>query len=94
MSAAKKKDLNTDAMINEFTSESAFFQPASTQVHKTTSGQVDKPAKPLVEKYTTHLLPSTIKAIKVFAAAHDLKDYEVVQVAITEFFERHKKEEI
>src|SRR5438552_647198 len=28
------------------------------------------------EKYTTHLLPSQIKAIKVFAAAHDLKDYE------------------
>ena len=56
----------------------------------TTSTQVDKPAKPLVEKYTTHLLPSTIKAIKVFAAAHDLKDYEVMQAAISEFLERQK----
>ena len=91
--SAKKKELNTDAMVNEFTSESAFFQPASTQVHKTTSGQVDKPASPLVVKYTTHLLPSTIKAIKVFAAAHDLKEYEVVQVAITEFLERQKHKE-
>ena len=88
--SAKKKELNTDAMVNEFTSESAFFQPASTQTHKTTSGQVDKPVSPLVVKYTTHLLPSTIKAIKVFAAAHDLKDYEVVQVAVSEFLERQK----
>ena len=91
--SAKKKELNTDAMVNEFTSESAFFQPASTQTHKPTSGQTDKPAKPLVEKYTTHLLPSQIKAIKVFAAAHDLKDYEVVQVAISEFLERQKHKE-
>ena len=88
MSAAKKK-LNTDEVASEL-SESAFFQPASTQVHKTTSTQVDKPAKLLVEKYTTHLLPSQIKAIKVFAASHDLKDYEVVQVAIAEFLEKHK----
>ena len=92
MSAAKKKEQpNIEALQNEFTSESAFFQPASTQVYKTTSGQVDKTAKPLVEKYTTHLLPSTIKAIKVFAASHDLKDYEVVQVAISEFLERQKE---
>jgi len=87
MSAAKKK-LNTDEVANEL-SESAFFQP---QVHKTTSTQVDKPASPLVVKYTTHLLPSTIKAIKVFAAAHDLKDYEVVQVAISEFLKKYEDE--
>ncbi len=86
MSAAKKKELDTDQVASEL-SESAFFQP---QVHKTTSTQVDKPAKLLVEKYTTHLLPSQIKAIKVFAASHDLKDYEVVQVAIAEFLEKHK----
>jgi hypothetical protein len=92
MSAAKKKEQpNIEALQNEFTSESAFFQPASTQVHKPTSGQTDKPVSPLVVKYTTHLLPSTIKAIKVFAAAHDLKDYEVVQVAVSEFLEKQKE---
>ena len=90
----RRKRLNIEALQNEFTSESAFFQPASTQVHKTTSGQVDKPVKPLVEKYTTHLLPSTIKAIKVFAAAHDLKDYEVVQAAISEYLEDQENREI
>jgi hypothetical protein len=83
MSAAKKK-LDTDEVASEL-SESAFFQP---HVHKTTSTQVGKPTKPLVEKYTTHLLPSQIKAIKMFAAAHDLKDYEVVQAAISEFLGR------
>ena len=87
MSAAKKKTLDTDQVASEL-SESAFFNP---QVHKTTSTQVDKPAKPLVEKYTTHLLPSTIKAIKVFAAEHNLKDYEVVQAAISEYLEKQEK---
>ncbi len=46
--------------------------------------------RPELEKYTTHLLPSTIKALKRFAFERDLKDYEVVQVAISEFLERHK----
>ena len=85
MSATKKK-LDTDQVAGELT-ESAFFQPAGTQTHKPTSTQVDK--SPYV-KYTTHLLPSTIKALKRFAFDHDLKDYEVVQVAISEFLERHK----
>lgn len=80
MSAAKKKDLNTDAMINEFTSESAFFQPASTQVGKPT-------------KYTTHLQPSTIKALKRFAFDHDLKDYEVVEAAILAFLKSYEDKE-
>jgi hypothetical protein len=80
MSAAKKK-LDTDQVVNEFTSESAFFQPASGQTGKPTSTQVDKTTKPLVEKYTTHLRPETIKAIRVYAAQHDMKDYEVAQMA-------------
>ena len=81
MSAAKKK-LNTDQVASEL-SESAFFQPQTTnpQVGKTTSTQMDKPAKPLVEKYTTHLHPETIKAIRIYAAQHDMKDYEVAQMA-------------
>lgn len=32
-------------------------------------------------KYTTHLRPETIKAIRVYAALHDMKDYEVAQLA-------------
>lgn len=87
MSAAKKK-LDTDQVVNEFTSESAFFQPASTQVHKTTSGQEDK-----YTKYTTHLLPWQIKAIKRWAFEHDMKDYEVVEAAILAFLKEQKAKE-
>jgi len=37
---------------------------------------------PQVEKYTTHLRPETIKAIKRLALEQDSKDYEVVQKAL------------
>jgi hypothetical protein len=87
MSAAKKK-LDTDEVASEL-SESAFFQPASTQTHKPTSTQVVKPTK-----YTTHLLPSTIKALKRFAFEHDLKDYEVVEAAILAFLKSYKDKEV
>lgn len=86
---SKKKELDTDQVVNEFTSESAFFQP---QVHKTTSTQVDKGPNPYV-KYTTHLLPSTIKAVKRWAFEHDMKDYEVVEAAILEFLKKVKEQE-
>ena len=37
--SAKKKELNTDAMVNEFTSE---LHSSNQQVHKYTKPQVDK----------------------------------------------------
>jgi len=52
---------------------------------KTTSRQVDKKMKPQVEKYTTHLRPETIKAIKRAALDSDRKDYEVVQAALDQY---------
>lgn len=82
----KKEPLNDAeraAMVSEL-SESAFFQPTSTQVGKTTSGQVGKTTKP--PKYTTHLKPETIKAIKQYALDHDMKDYEVAQLAFDRLF--------
>jgi flagellar capping protein FliD len=86
MSAAKKK-LDTDQVVSDL-SESAFFQPASTQVHKPTSVQEDK-----YTKYTTHLLPWQIKAIKRWAFEHDMKDYEVVEAAILAFLKEQKAKE-
>lgn len=71
-----KKKLNTDDMVTEL-SESAFFQP--------TSPLADKPTKPQTEKYTTHLLPETILAIKIYAAQHKMRDYEVAQKAFEMF---------
>jgi uncharacterized Zn finger protein len=52
------------------------------QIHKTT--------KPQVEKYTTHLKRETIKRIKLFAVEHDIPDYEVVQTALENYFDRLK----
>jgi hypothetical protein len=88
MSATKKK-LDTDQVAGELT-ESAFFQPAGTQTHKPTSTQVDK--SPYV-KYTTHLLPSTIKAVKRFAFEHELKDYQVIEAAVLAFLKSYKDKE-
>ena len=72
---SKKKELDTDRVATEL-SASALSQPISTQVGKTTSGQMEKPTKPRVEKYTTHLKPETIKAVKRYALENDMKDYE------------------
>ncbi len=66
------------------------------QTDNATSGQSDttvsqpnrKPAKPLVEKYTTHLRAETIKAIKRLAVETDRKDYEVVQQALDEYLRK------
>ncbi len=64
--------------------------PVNRQNHKTTKPQVDdptngqnhKPTKPQVEKYTTHLRPETIKAVKRAALDRDRRDYEIVQAAL------------
>ncbi len=37
-------------------------------------------------RYTTHLRPTTIKRIKVYAANKGIKDYEVAQMAFDLFF--------
>ncbi len=60
----------------------------SQQVGKSTGTQTSKSAKPLVEKYTTHLRPETIKAIKRLAVESDRKDYEVVQQALDEYLKQ------
>ena len=65
----------------------------STQVDKTTSIQTGKDTKPQtvkmispqVVKYTTHLQPATIKAIKRLAVETDRKDYEIVEEALMEY---------
>lgn len=104
MSAKKKPD--TDAVMSELGGSAFFQPPTSpqadiatgTQTHKptstqnviATSGQTDITTKPLVEKYTTHLEPEIVKWVKVYAAQHDMKDYEVVQAAIVAYREQHQ----
>jgi hypothetical protein len=57
------------------------------QVVKTTSRKVAKTAKPQVDKYTTHLKTETIKTIKRAALDGDVKDYQIVQMALDSYFE-------
>ena len=77
-----------------------------TQPVKKPNGSVKKPAKPQArktasqfptldssespEKYTTRLEPSLIKKIRIHAAEKDLKDYQVVKIALNQFFEKNK----
>jgi fumarate hydratase class II len=45
-------------------------------------------------KYTTHLLPLTIKGLKKFVFEKEIKDYQVVEMAVTEFLEWHKDQDL
>jgi hypothetical protein len=48
-------------------------------------GLVEKP-----EKYTTHLEPSLVKQLKLFAVEKDLKDYQVIKNALLLYFKQNK----
>jgi len=52
---------------------------------------VDEPTELLVVKYTTHLRPSTIKALKRVAFESERKDYEIVQEALDAYLKRHSR---
>jgi hypothetical protein len=73
-------------------------KPTSTQVDKPTNGSVSKPTSEVLpqpsnekpQKYTTHLHPDMVKKIKLLAVQQDIKDYEVVETALTEYFEKNK----
>lgn len=59
----------------------------SSQGDMTTNGQVHKTTPPLA-KYTTHLRPETIKAVKQAALDGDCKDYQIVQRALDAYLKR------
>jgi hypothetical protein len=43
-----------------------------------------------VEKYTTHVEPSLVKKIQIEAIEKEINDYDVVRIALKEYFERNK----
>ena len=43
-----------------------------------------------VEKYTTHILPSLAKKVKLRAVEEDINDYDVVNNALIFFFDKKK----
>jgi hypothetical protein len=50
-----------------------------------TLGLFEKP-----EKYTTHLEPSMVKQLKLFAVEKDMKDYQVIKNALLLYFKHNK----
>jgi len=77
----KTTEYNKSIQVNK-TTKPQTVKTVSSQVDKQTKPQADKQVKPLVVKYTTHLDPKLIKAIKQLALDTDKKDYEVVGEAI------------
>ena len=73
-------------------------KPANPQAGKTANPLTRKPASGLTEldtlekpeKYTTRLIPSLVKKVRLFAIDKDMKDYEVVSTALNEYLERNK----
>ncbi|NEA56389.1 hypothetical protein G3I60_20125 [Streptomyces sp. SID13666] len=53
--------------------------------HLPTSREVGEPTKPQVVKYTTHLPASLIKWLKREALDRDMKDYQLMQLALESF---------
>ena len=43
----------------------------------------------VLRKYSTYLLPSQIKGIRLRAVEHDTDDYAIVQQALDEYFQKH-----
>lgn len=85
--------------VNMYTNPQTDIKEESIQVDKTTSRQVVKDTKPQavkeanpqIVKYTTHLNPQTIKELKRYALDNDLKDYEVMQEAVSMYLKAKKK---
>ena len=48
-------------------------------------GLIEKP-----EKYTTHLLPSLVKKVKLHALEQDINDYDVINNILLDYFDKNK----
>jgi hypothetical protein len=64
--------------------------PVSQHTRKIAKLSPAPPDSEKVEKYTTHLEPSLVKKIKLAAIEKDIKDYEIVRLALTQYFENNK----
>ena len=82
-------DESTSGHVGKTTRGQA-VETASRSVDLSLRPQNHKTIKPRVEKYTTHLEPETIKAIKRVAFESERKDYEVVQEALDAYLRRFK----
>jgi hypothetical protein len=64
--------------------------PPSQQTPTVTKLSPALPDAEKVEKYTTHVEPSLVKKIQIEAIEKEINDYDVVRIALKEYFERNK----
>jgi hypothetical protein len=67
-------------------------KPANLQTRKRAKLSL-APALPdseMAEKYTTHVEPSLVKKVQIEAIEQSINDYDVVRIALKEYFENHK----
>ena len=64
--------------------------PANQQTPKATKLSPAQTDSEKVEKYTTHIEPSLVKKVQIEAIEKDINDYDVVRIALKEYFERNK----
>jgi hypothetical protein len=87
-------------VVSQKTAKPLNDKAASPQADKAAKPLVSETVKPLnrsfiplIEKpdrYTTRLLPSVVKQIKLYAAEHDMDDKDVVTEALVEYFTNRK----
>ena len=64
--------------------------PPSQQTPTVTKLSPALPDAEKVEKYTTHVEPSLVKKIQIEAIEKEINEYDVVRIALKEYFERNK----
>ena len=98
MEKSIKESQHPSASVANTSQEEMTRKPTNPQNSIPEKPHDRKPANPQtrisvkehVEKYTTRLEPSLVKRIKIYAAEHDLADYEVVKQAVEEYLAEKK----
>jgi hypothetical protein len=60
----------------------------NSRIHETVAPSEGLKEKP--QKYSTLLYGHSIKSIKLYSAEKEIKDYEVIELALSAFFEKNK----
>lgn len=85
--AVKPINMYTNPQVDKTTSIQV-DKETTPQTDKPVSGEMAKQSSGQVVKYTTHLKPETIKAVKQIALDTDRKDYEVLQEAVEDYLKK------
>lgn len=83
-SATKKTDLQVHINKTDKQENPKAITQEKTKKSQPNQSPTDKPAK-----YSTLIKTELLKKIKLLAAEKDIKDYEVIDLALTEYFDKN-----